>query len=191
MRIAILGWGSLIKDPMDLNIVNDEWHSGGPTLPIELSRLSDKRGYLTYVVDEYHERRVPTRYAISGYRELEDAIADLACREGCAAHSVGYVEAAERRPHRSRTSVWKDIQHWVRAKKFDAAIWTDLPPKFDGEFTLDSAVAFWRRLPAARVEDAKKYAQEAPEEVDTDLRRRLQAENLLGPTPAGAEPSNS
>jgi hypothetical protein len=108
---------------MDLHLVNEEWHSGGPTLPIELSRLSDKRRHLTYVIDEHHERRVPTRYAISEYRGLEDAVADLAHREGCAAHSIGYVEAVEGRPYRSRTSVSKDIQQWVRAKQLDAALW--------------------------------------------------------------------
>ena len=94
------------------------------------------------------------------------------------------------RPHRSRTSVWKDIQQWIRAKQLDAAIWTDLPPKFDGDFTLESAIAFWKRLPPDKAEEARNYANDAPEEVDTDLRRRLQAENLLG-APAGTESSTS
>ncbi len=164
---------------MDLHIVDDKWHSAGPTLPIELSRLSDKRLHLTYVLDERHQRRVPTRYAISKYGQLEDVITDLACREGCAAHSIGFVEASEGRPHRSRTSLWKEILQWVRSQQFDAAVWTDLAPKFPGEFTLDSAVAFWKQLPGHTAEKARRYAQEAPEEVDTDLRRRLGAEGLV------------
>jgi hypothetical protein len=51
-RVGILGWGSLVWDPGDLRIVDGQWHLGGPELPIELSRRSDNRGYLTYVVDE-------------------------------------------------------------------------------------------------------------------------------------------
>src|SRR2546421_12371173 len=98
MRIAVLGWGSLIKHPMDLHIVNEEWHLSGPTLSIALSRLSDNRGHLTYVVDEHHQRRVPTRYAISEYGALEDAGAGLAEREGSGADSIGYVTTAEGRP---------------------------------------------------------------------------------------------
>src|SRR5437870_10021061 len=88
VKIAILGWGSLINDPRELRIVDDKWNLGGPSLPIELSRVSDKRSHLTYVIDERHQRRMPTRYAVSRYRDLEDAISDLACREGCGAHSI-------------------------------------------------------------------------------------------------------
>lgn len=187
MRIAILGWGSLVWDLGDLRVVDDTWHKGGPELQIELSRVSQKRGYLTYVIDETHTRRVPTRYAVSRFRSMEDAIANLACREGCAAHSIGYVKSGPRARRRSRTGLWMDIQVWVRAKKFDAAIWTDLPPDFPGGFTLDRAVAFFKRLPVETAEDARKYVREAPQEVDTDLRRRLHAENLLAPAPAAVE----
>jgi hypothetical protein len=145
MKIAILAWGSLIKQPGDLRIVDDSWHLGGPALPVELSRLSQKRGHLTYVIDERHQRRAATRYAISRYRQLENAIADLACREGCSARSIGYVQAGQRQRHRSRTGLWKDIQQWVRANQLDAAVWTDLPPKFPREFSLETALALTSR----------------------------------------------
>jgi hypothetical protein len=50
MKIAIVGWGSLIWDPRDL-------HLATAILPIEFSRISDN-GRLTLVVDE--------RYAAAG-----------------------------------------------------------------------------------------------------------------------------
>jgi hypothetical protein len=184
MKIAILGWGSLVWDWGDLRIVDDAWHKNGPTLPIELSRLSKKRGYLTYVIDDCHERRVPTRFAISKYMQIEDAIADLACREGCAAKSVGYVRSEESSRRRARKGVpWRDIQKWVQEQKLDAAIWTDLPRTLPCETTPEDLVDYFKillaKLPADKAEQAKEYARRAPEEVDTDLRRRLNAENLL------------
>lgn len=183
MKIAVLGWGSLIWEPGDLTVVDGKWHKGGPQLPIELSRLSEGRQHFTYVIDERHKRRVPTRYAISERDNLEDAIAELACREGCKATSIGFVLADEAAPHRARHGVpWQDIHKWVRDQKLDAAIWTDLKYKFDGKWDLDTAVAFWKtQIPKERLPDAAKYASSAPPEVDTDLRRRLVAEGLIPP----------
>lgn len=63
MRIAILGWGSLIWNPNGLPIRGD-WQRGGPVLPIEFSRISsDER--LTLVIDEQNGINVTTRYALS------------------------------------------------------------------------------------------------------------------------------
>ena len=39
MKIAILGWGSLVWDSRQLPH-SGEWHTGGPVLPIEFSRVS-------------------------------------------------------------------------------------------------------------------------------------------------------
>ena len=182
MRIAVIGWGSLVWDPGDLRIKDDGWHVGGPLLPIELSRVSERRGYLTYVIDERHVRKVQTRFALSRYSHLEDAVADLACREGCAAHSVGFVEAKAGKTHRSRTvEGWRGIWDWLSTSPTpaEAAVWTDLEPRFEGLFTLDAAVEFWRTLPAGVASEARNYAEHAPAEVDTDLRRRLHNEGLI------------
>ncbi len=44
MKIAILGWGSLIWDRRDLQIAGD-WQQGGPVLPIEFSRIYPTRSF--------------------------------------------------------------------------------------------------------------------------------------------------
>lgn len=182
MRIAILAWGSLVWDPGDLKIEGN-WLKGGPELPIELSRLSTNRGFLTYVIDERHVRRVPTEFAISRNDNLEDAIADLACREGCRAHSIGFVEASAHGGHRSRTQLCWDIQAWVKEKDFDAVIWTDLPPQLPRGVSYEGLFDLFKKLmaelPADQVAEAKTYASKAPAEVDTDLRRRLVQEGLI------------
>jgi len=130
------------------------------------------------VIDERHERRVPTEYAFSRYSDLPDAIADLACREDCPASSIGFVKAAERSRRRSRTEMWTEIQAWLQNKPIDAAVWTDLPPRFPVPFTLEAAIEHWRGLPAEKMEAARAYVRQAPAEVDTDLRRRLVIEGL-------------
>lgn len=178
MKIAILGWGSLIREPRTLRIVGKRWYRGGPRLPIELSRQSAKRGHLTYVIDERHKRTSQTRYALSRDENLQDAIANLAQCEGCPHRRIGYVKAAEATRRRSRTNQWKAIQTWVRANKLDAAIWTDLPPK-RGRFTLDAAVRGWRALTPEEQAAAGRYVRMAPKETDTDLRRRLRTEGLI------------
>jgi 1-acyl-sn-glycerol-3-phosphate acyltransferase len=48
MRIAVLGWGSLIWSPGNLKI-DREWHEDGPFLPIEFARVSQD-GRLTLVL---------------------------------------------------------------------------------------------------------------------------------------------
>lgn len=113
MRIAILGWGSLIWHPRDLPISGD-WQPGGPVLPIEFSRISDnglpapqstasrQAGRLTLVIDERHGADVPTRFALSpclprcGTRRrqarpiLNETVTDLQGREGCSLENIGH-----------------------------------------------------------------------------------------------------
>lgn len=52
MKIAILGWDSLIWDPRSLKYdVNTGWLTDGPKLPIEFARISND-GRLTLVIKE-------------------------------------------------------------------------------------------------------------------------------------------
>ena len=77
MKIACLGWGSLIWDPRDLPA--QEWQNDGPRLPIEFSRVS-KDGRVTLVVD-VAGRSVPTLWTLLATENLESGIAQLAARE--------------------------------------------------------------------------------------------------------------
>ena len=50
MKIAILGWGSLLWQPKDLQFDKEiGWSKNGPMLPIEFARIS-KDGRLTLVI---------------------------------------------------------------------------------------------------------------------------------------------
>lgn len=180
MRIAILGWGSLIWDQRDLPISGD-WARGGPVLPIEFSRIStrgERAGCLTLVIDEQHGAKVTTRFALSPRTDLDDAIADLRTREGTSSESIGYVNlvrdrerpyARQQHPHACDT-----IKAWAQAQRWDAVVWTALPSNFDTEkknpFSVDAAIQHLNGLVEPAKSNALEYLQNAPPEVVTPVR---------------------
>jgi len=59
MRIAVLGWGSLIWKP-DKPAISAPWHANGPLLPIEFARISlDGRLTLVLCPDDLWNRLRP------------------------------------------------------------------------------------------------------------------------------------
>ena len=100
MAIAILAWGSLIWNPGSLHI-DGGWRLGGPTLPIEFSRISDN-GRLTLVIDEQCGVPVPTRFALSSLPNVDDAVRDLQRREAApTARGIGFIDRAGKRSSES------------------------------------------------------------------------------------------
>jgi hypothetical protein len=61
MKIAVLGWGSLLWEQGVLRLAS-RWRTDGPWLPIEFARLSD-RGRLTLVIhpESPAQQAYPTR----------------------------------------------------------------------------------------------------------------------------------
>ncbi len=121
MRIAILGWGSLIWKPEPFQ-VQGNWELTGFTLPIEFSRVS-KGGRLTLAIDHGNGVNSPVFYILSGLKNLNDAIHDLNEREGKPKISdIGYINliANTCRSHNEDDS--NKIKQWARSEKFDAAI---------------------------------------------------------------------
>ena len=76
-RIAVLGWGSLLRRSRELSIRGD-WQSDGPWLPIEFARIS-KGGHLTLVIVP-RRKSVRTYWALSRYARLKDATDNLVGR---------------------------------------------------------------------------------------------------------------
>lgn len=186
MKIAILGWGSLIWDPRQLPY-KGKWLTGGPELPLEFSGVS-RDGCLTLVIDLKHGERVPTRYVESSRSNLGDAIADLRDREGTITKKIGFVHivagtnsSAEFSDH---ADIFSEVTEWCKAMGFDTAVWTGLPPQFEREtgkiFSVENAVAYLQGLPRTVSKHAFNYIRNAPREVDTPLRRRLKELGLVG-----------
>lgn len=176
LRIAILGWGSLIWDPRTLPI-NGNWQTGGPVLPIEFSRISQDRR-LTLVIDSANGAPVETRYTQSVRTSISEAVSDLCEREGTVTRLIGFVDLPNE-THRCETcpTIIQSVRAWAHENGFDGVIWTDLPSNFEektGEpFSVVRAEACLRQLPATEADRARAYIVNAPAEVQTPLRRRL------------------
>lgn len=175
MKIAILGWGSLIWDPCGLPL-RGKWQTGGPILPIEFSRISgDCR--LTLVIDPEYGAPVPTRFALSARHDLEDAVCDLRTREGTVLRRIGYVDVTQGTQCSRCQQIGDTVKTWTEAHGFDAVVWTDLPSNFEEKigcpFSLDTALEYLNKLPQHAAKRAREYVEKAPPEVDTPLRRML------------------
>jgi hypothetical protein len=184
MVIACLGWGSLVWDARDLPI-QGRWFEDGPLLSVEFARQSSD-GRLTLVI-------VPVGPSVRSLWALFSLDAVAAAREA--------LRKRERVPENDREkhiAVWstgdqKDsdpasITAWARGLSVDAAIWTALPPRFDGQDgrvpTPDQAVAYLRQLPHEQRRHAERYVRRTPRQVDTPYRRRFELE--FGWTPLDA-----
>ena len=185
MKIAILGWGSLIKEPRGLPI-EGEWQPDGPKLWIEFSRISQRgarAGCLTLVIDEQCESEVTTLHALSKRSDLPPAIADLRVRERTSQDDIGFCEvAAGRFAHNALSRHPKScerISAWAQAKGFDAVIWTALGRRFEDvlriPFSPAAALNYLDGLSAPTRERALQYIHEAPPQTMTAFRRLLLA----------------
>ena len=172
MKIAILGWGSLIWDPRELHY-RGRWYRNGPTLPIEFSRISSD-GRLTLVIDEKNGAQVVTRYSFSSLPDLKQAISDLNAREGRpGSERIGFIELKTNTSNPDAKAAhpiaFERIRAWGIEKKLDAVIWTALGPNFDDRrkkpFSPQEAVKYLGEMKAAL-----EYVRRAPKEVVTSVR---------------------
>lgn len=176
MKIAILGWGSLIWDPQDLPR-EGIWERPGPSLCLEFSRVSrDCR--LTLVINPDHGEDCKTYYVLSPRVDIDDAIEDLRSREGTPNKSnIGFVDLErDREQGRDQGSV-DIIRGWAEKRGFSGIVWTDLEANFEKQtgkqFGVDAAVAYLEGLPKTAHKLAMKYIDNAPAEVSTPLRSKL------------------
>ena len=183
MKIAILGWGSLIWDNRsefaNFNSQIEEWKNDGPRLKLEFSRISKSReGALTLVLDEKNGAECTVQYAMSKRRVPDDAICDLRCREGTVLRNIGYYFADDSR--KGEPNVPDSIKKWIADKGFDVVIWTGLPSNFKTEtekdFSVNAAKEYLQGLSNKGKAKSVEYIMCAPDYIDTPLRRAMQTE---------------
>ncbi len=182
MKIAVVGWGSVVRDPRDLKAAA-QFAPNGPLLPIEFCRVSRGRR-LTLVIDETFGSVCTTYSAPSALATLDSAMKNLQAREDMRdAHGVGFVDLASGKRSdiamRRHPEAIATIAAWAQSNGYDAAIWTALasnfhePDKGGEPFSVTAAI---RYLEALRGEDAAGFASavayihNAPAEVDTPVR---------------------
>lgn len=176
MKIAILGWGSLIWNPKELNTAG-EWKKDGPLLPIEFARIS-KDGRLTLVIRPA-SKMVKTLYIDSAFSDFDAAILNLQVREECLLSSIGYVNFNDNSHNIKRIPVQikETLVKWNVSKKYDAIIWTDLGQNFKNStsmvYTIHNVKRYIAGLKPQQYQGVKNYIFNTPEQIKTQLRKQL------------------
>ena len=186
MKIAILGWGSLVWDPRSLNIDKEVgkngWFNGGPALPIEFSRISSDRR-LTLVIDPAGSD-VSVLFAFSTFEKMDEAILDLAVREGCSKGRIGFFIRESGETHPSDFEYEERIREWIGKHQFvEVVIWTNLDSKLFFEdagkrinIKKENLMEYLKNLPAHIQPKAEQYVRMAPSSITTPLRAQIEKE---------------
>jgi hypothetical protein len=175
MQIAVIGWGSLIWCPGSLQI-KTKWHADGPPLPIEFARKSED-GRLTLVIHPC-SRNVQTYWAMSAFDTLDKARKNLCEREGSCLEKIGRACASGDVATEDFLGK-KYVLPWLKIQKIkqnvDAAVWTALDSNWD--FNLNDAECYLSGLKTSTYARACEYIRNAPEQIRTNLRDKLQKKN--------------
>ena len=115
MKIAILGWGSLLwEQRAEFDKQHEAWQFDGPSLKLEFSRVSQTRNdALTLVLDINNGKSCQVAYALSKRKNPDDAICDLRCREGTTLKNIGFHFANGSQKQSREEEALKSIQSWA------------------------------------------------------------------------------
>lgn len=182
MKIAILGWGSLIWQPKELAFDKDYgWKENGPILPIEFARIS-KDSRLTLVITS-NGTKVPVLYTLSKYDNLDEAILNLAIREGSGKKSIGKYNITDN-SFSPNFLFEEEIKNWIDSTEFDAVIWTNLNEKWeikneDGIVSCinpEKRIDYLIELKGHQRALAEEYIRKTPSQIKTDFRKIVEQE---------------
>ena len=180
MKIAILGWGSLLWDgQIDFDKQHRDWLFDGPELKLEFSRISTSRkGALTLVIDPYNGALCRVAYAFSKRLDPADAICDLRSREKTTLSKIGFYFCDGSQKQSRNSEAFNTISSWAVQHAIDVVIWTDLESNFKIKFSVESAIQHINNLDVEGKAKAAEYVWRAPNFVKTPLRTVLE-ENLF------------
>lgn len=174
MRIACIGWGSLIWNPGSLKIQN-KWFDDGPILPIEFTRISED-DRVTLIIDP-EGTLVRTLWAFMTVTEIAIAKSSLQNRENV--KNIDTIKSVSVYDTNSDQIV-KEIKNWLEIVNIDAAVWTGLSysKKTNNKRpTVDDIIDHLRnKLDYNAKKVAEEYIRKAPKQIDTEYRRRIEME---------------
>lgn len=213
-RIGVIGFGSLVNNPHSevygrtLEVRRPRGDFPRPTgvradspfvlaeglrLPTRLGRWSNEdtgNERLTLVLAEGASQE-QVYVAESKFNNLNEAIRNLREREGIpesGKDNIGYVNLNARTKRSKITVVGARIEEWARQNRFNAVIWTDLPPKgvqFGANSTGREVMPLLQNNPRL-LENTKKYIESLP--TKNALQNEILALNA-GLSPAAYESS--
>ncbi|NHN26107.1 hypothetical protein FIA58_010505 [Flavobacterium jejuense] len=171
MKIAILGWGSLIWNPEILNFDRElGWIGTGPILPIEFSRIS-RNGRLTLVICK-DGSDVQTLYSFSAEKNIDSALKNLKKREGTTLKNIGYYIKSSEQFFPSDFEFKQNVLDWISENDIDAVIWTNLNENWKDK--TQNRLEYLESLDKERKELAREYIKNTPEQINTTLRKQIE-----------------
>jgi hypothetical protein len=185
MLIACLGWGSLVWDPRELP-VRGTWFIDGPFLPIEFARESQD-GRITLVLTPDTLEVVRSLWASMSVTQLDVAREALRARENIPNKNADSHVGSWKRGEAAAVGVATRIGRWAEHLGLDGVVWTNLPPKYDGNETVPSGeaiLAHLNSLPHEKRKNAERYIRMAPRQIDTKYRRLIEKELEWSPLSA-------
>lgn len=181
--IACLGWGSLAWDSGALPIYR-HWFEDGPFVQVDFLRQS-KDDRITLVLSD---TAAPVRglWALMTDDDLERAKESLAHREGIPSSNISKSIGSWSRGDTAPRAI-ANLSQWAAANAMEHVIWTALPPKFGGKErcpTADEVIKHLVGLTGPIRDVAERYVRRTPRQIDTLIRRGIEAR--LGWTPIDA-----
>lgn len=169
MKIACLGWGSLIWKPQQLPVVG-EWQTDGPLLPIEFARVSDGGELATVIC--VNAAPVQVLWAWLDIEDVTVACDALRQREGideARVDGIGLLIIDEMPEG--------ELAEWAQEHGIEAVVWTALPAKsaeMEGRApTVTEAIAYLDSLTGEMRDHAREYIKNVPAQIDTVYRRAI------------------
>jgi len=183
MGIAVVAWGSLVWCPGSLQM-QTRWRRDGPRLPLEFARIS-KDGRLTIVIHSGSKEQ-QTFWCLSALASLDEVRDNLRERERAKPADIHYLVRNGNSTPCIPQDVIRTMHAWLGLHSdLSAVVWTGLSSNWEEkrgkEFSVADAVAYLVELESKRdtatttFERAREYVRNAPPEVQTEVRKQLQA----------------
>lgn len=169
MKIACLGWGSLLWKPEQLP-VKGGWMQDGPSVPVEFCRVGETGELATAIC--LNAAPLPVLWAWLEPDELAVARCALRVREGIPASRADGIGSliVTGQP----TGL---LAEWAQVRGIDALIWTALPAKIDsveGKIpSVEEAIAYLSGLDGEKRHHARRYMERVPAQLATPYRRKI------------------
>ncbi len=174
MKIACLGWGSLIWNPRELPI-HTKWFDDGPYLPIEYTRQS-LDGRMTLALTPGMDT-IRSLWCLMKSATIEESLKALHQRE-CPKKNI--YDGVASWPDKEREGVicYQIIDKWAKELNIDAVIWTILKPKFENNEgttpTIEQVIDYLNALDGEKRAKAETYVRRTPIQIDTKYRRAVE-----------------
>ena len=173
MKIAVLSFGNLVNNSKGL--VSGKWNFNGPTLPVELVRITQK-GTLALAVNQKHGVSNRAAFATSKQTDLNKAILAFMKAERIGDGRVGVIDLKNQVVSERASAfpqISKNIAAWAKKNKFDAVIVNLLGQKFKDEigtrWSIEAARNYVRGLNGNTRKLMAQYLNNIPKSIKTPL----------------------